>query len=30
MQSAGVRVKALKLELGKDLKLQASGVWTQL
>lgn len=30
MQSAGVRVKALKLELGKDLKLQASGIWTQL
>jgi len=30
MQSDGVRVKALKLELGKDLKLQASGIWTQL
>lgn len=30
MQSAGVRVKALKLELGKDLKLQASGIWMQL
>lgn len=30
MQSAGVRVKALKLELGKDLKLQAPGIWTQL
>lgn len=25
-----MRVKALKLELGKDLKLQASGIWTQL
>lgn len=30
MQSAGARVKALKLEQGKDLKLQASGIWTQL
>lgn len=25
-----MRVKALKLELGKDLKFQASGIWTQL